>query len=92
MFSKSDYLPHIKKEGIAAFIDYMIDKLYTDVNNDIVQRFLCRQGWLEYKGEHYTINARVSQAKTQNVLQSMCFRWRPLSLYVFDRYVNQLKL
>ena len=92
MFAKSDHLPRLKKETIASFIDYMIDKLYTETDNNILNRFLCRQGWLEYKGENYIINPRVSQAKTQAILESLGFTWIPISLCVFNRYICQLRL
>ena len=92
MFAKSDHLPQLKKEKISPFIDYMIDKLYTEADNNILNRFLCRQGWLEYKGENYVINPRVSQAKTEAILESLGFIWKPISLYVFNRYVSQLRL
>ena len=71
------------------FIDKIIAYLSLSVKQEVVERFLLHQGWLDSEGLAL-IRRPIDQTKTNAILASFGFHWSPISLEQFFGFIKNI--
>lgn len=88
-FSKKSELK-IEKKSTKQFIDCFGRKLINNYDHDLIIRFLLHQGWLDRLDNKDILPIQVLQNRTEYILKSLGFEWKPIPAKVFNKYVESL--
>jgi thioester reductase-like protein len=86
---KNDINLSVKTISIDKFVNYFLENLDDNIDNDIIVRFLLRQGWLDGWDTTSTTSIQVLQNKTEVILNQLGFKWPKIKQEVFKNFIKK---
>lgn len=88
--SQLDNRSLFEKMSIEDFFDKTENLLSDNDYQDLIMKFILRQGWLDESLDNIKIKFKVLQNKTQHTLKQLNFNWMPINNEQFRMYINNL--
>ena len=76
--------------SLSRFIDRIIEYLEQPAYQELMIKFLLRQGWLEESNMEKVTTMQVLQIRTHHILKQLQFSWQPIDESAFAQYLQAI--